>query len=114
MKWMLQVRFNGADIAINELPTREQQAIFAEFEAVGQLPGVLQGNQLQPATTATTVRMCDGQTEVAAGLPIDSAAALDGFYLYDAPDRDTAIAFAARIPATRFGAAIEIRPVLER
>jgi hypothetical protein len=54
-----------ADIAINELPTREQQAIFAEFEAVGQLPGVLQGNQLQPATTASTVRMCDGQTEVA-------------------------------------------------
>ena len=39
---------------------------------------------------------------------------LDGYYLYDAPDPDAAIAFAARIPATRFGATVEVRPILER
>jgi NAD(P)-dependent dehydrogenase (short-subunit alcohol dehydrogenase family) len=28
--------------------------------------------------------------------------------------RDAAIAFAQRIPATRFGATVEVRPILER
>ena len=114
MKYMLQVRFNGADTTINKLPATEQHAIFAEFEAISQLPGVLDGNQLQPATTATTVRMHDGQTQATDGLAVDSSAALDGYYLYDAPDLDTAIALAAQIPATRLGATIEIRPVVER
>lgn len=114
MKYMLQVRFNGADATISKLPATEQHAIFAEFEAISQLPGVLEGNQLQPAATATTVRMHDGQTQVTDGLAVDSTAALDGYYLYDAPDLDAAIALAARIPATRLGATIEIRPVVER
>ena len=114
MKYMLQVRFNGADITISKLPATEQHAIFAEFEALSQLTGVMDGNQLQPATTATTVRMHDGQTQVTDGLAVDSSAALDGYYLYDAPDLDAAIALAAQIPATRLGATIEIRPVVER
>ena len=60
MKYMLQVRFNGADLAINELPAEQRQAIFAEFEAIGRLPGVLDGNQLQPVSTAKTVRAPEG------------------------------------------------------
>jgi hypothetical protein len=36
MKYMLQVRFTGADVTINSLPAHEQQAIFAEFEAIGR------------------------------------------------------------------------------
>jgi hypothetical protein len=114
MNYMLQVRFNGADMTINKLPATEQHVIFAEFEAIGHLTGVLDGNQLQPATSATTVRMHGGQTEVTDGPAVNSSAALDGYYLYDAPDLDRAIALAARIPATRFGATIEIRPVVER
>lgn len=47
MNYMLQVRFTGADVTINSLPAHEQQAIFAEFEAIGQLARVLDGNQLQ-------------------------------------------------------------------
>jgi hypothetical protein len=87
---MLQVRFNGADITINKLQAREQQTIFAEFEAISQLPGVLHSNQLQPASTATTIKVHDGQTQVTHGLAVNSTAALDGYYLYDAPDLDTA------------------------
>ena len=41
-------------------------------------------------------------------------AALDGYYLCEAPDLDAAIALATRIPATRLGATIEIRSVVER
>ena len=39
---------------------------------------------------------------------------LDAYYLYDAADLDAAVAFAQRIPATRFGATVEVRPILER
>jgi hypothetical protein len=114
MKYMLQVRFNGADVAISKLPPDEQQAIFAEFEAIGRLGGVLDGNQLQPLSTATTVRVDNGQPQVIGGPAVDSAGALDGYYLYDAPDLDAAIALAARIPATRWGGSVEVRPVVER
>ncbi len=114
MKYMLQVRFNGADIAINNLPAQQRDAVFAEFESIGRAPGVLDGNQLQPAGTATTVRVRDGQTEATEGPAVNPSAALDGYYVYEAPDVDAAIALAARIPATRLGATIEIRPVVER
>ena len=63
MKYMLQVRFNGADLTIgNSHPTNNRRSS-TEFEALQQLPGVLDGNQLQPAGTATTVRIHDGQTD---------------------------------------------------
>ena len=114
MKYMLQVRFNGADVAISNLPRPERDAVFAEFEAIGRAPGVLDGNQLQAAGTATTVRVRDGQTEATDGPAVSPSAALDGYYLYDAPDLAAAIALAAQIPATRLGATIEIRPVVER
>ena len=114
MKYMLQVRFNGADLAISKLPPGEQHAIFAEFEAIGQLEGVLDANQLQPLSTAATVRVNNGRPQVSGACAADQAGALDGYYLYEAPDLDAAITLAARIPATRWGGSVEVRPVVER
>ena len=112
MKYMLQVRFNGADVAISNLPPDEQQVISAEFEAIGRLQGVLDGNQLQPLSTATTVHVNNGQPQVVSA--VGAPGPLDGYYLYDAPDLTAAIALAAQIPATRWGASVEVRPVVER
>jgi hypothetical protein len=44
----------------------------------------------------------------------DKGAELNGYYIYDAPGLDQAIAFAARIPAARFGATVELREMMER
>src|SRR5947207_4321215 len=114
VKYMLQVRFNGADVAIIRLPPDEQQAIFAEFEAIGRMENVLDGNQLRPVSTATTVRVSNGQPQVSGGPPVDSEATLDGYYVYEAPDLNAAIGLAARVPATRWGGSVEVRPVVER
>jgi len=38
----------------------------------------------------------------------------DGYYLLDAPDPEAAVALAQRIPVIRWGATVEIRPVVER
>jgi hypothetical protein len=114
MKFLLQVRFNGAGHVIGELPGGEQQKVTAEFEAIRQSPGVLDGNQLQAAGTAATVRMDGGKARVTKGPSVEAGTELDGYYIYDAPDLDAAIAFAARIPVTRFGGTVEVRPMLER
>ena len=86
MKYMLQVRFNGADAAIGRLPAAERERISAEFEAILDTPGVLDGNQLQPVSTAATVRVEDGRATVTPGPPLAAGDALDGYYLYDAAD----------------------------
>ena len=114
MKYMLQVRFNGADAVIGGLPADEQEKITAEFEAIRQSPGVLDGNQLQAASAATTVRVSRGQTLVTEGPAVEAGTELNGYYIYDAPDLDVAIAFAARIPVARMGGTVEVRAMVER
>ena len=114
MKFLLQVRFNGADTVIGALPSGEQQKVTAEFEAIRQSPGVLDGSQLQASGTAATVRVDGGQARVTKGPAVEAGNELDGYYIYDAPDVDAAIAFAARIPVARFGGTVEVRPMLER
>ena len=114
MKYMLQVRFNGADAVIGGLPPDEQEKVTAEFEAIRRSPGVLDGNQLQAASEAATVRVKDGRPQVTTGPAVEAGSELDGYYIYDAPGLDAAIAFAARIPVARFGGSIEVRPMLER
>ena len=114
MRYMLQVRFNGADAAIGGLPADEQEKITAEFEAIRRSPGVLDGNQLQAASAATTVRVNGGQTLVTEGPAVEAGTELNGYYIYDAPDLDVAIAFAARIPVARMGGTVEVRAMVER
>jgi hypothetical protein len=114
MKFLLQVRFNGADTVIGELPVQERQKVTAEFEAIRRSSGVVDGNQLQAAGTAATVRMDGGQARVTQGPAVETGNELDGYYVYDAADLDAATAFAARIPVTRFGGTVEVRPMVER
>jgi hypothetical protein len=114
MKYMLQIRFNGADAVIGRLPADEQEKVTAEFEAIRRSPGVLDGNQLQAASTATTVRVNGGQTLVTEGPAVGAGTELDGYYVYDAPDLDAAIEFAARIPVARMGGSVEVRAMVER
>ena len=114
MKYMLQVRFNGADAAIHKLPADQQEKVTAEFIAIRKSSGVLDGNQLQAASGAVTVRVNGGQTQVTDGPPVDAGAELNGYYIYDAPNLDAAVAFAARIPVARMGGTVEVRSMMER
>lgn len=114
MKYMLQVRFNRAEAVIHQLPADEQEKVTAEFIAIRKSAGVLDGNQLRAASEAVTVRVNDGQTQVTDGPAVDAGAELDGYYIYDAPGLDAAIAFAARIPVARMGGTVEVRAMMER
>lgn len=72
----------------------------------------LAGEALHPTSTATTVRIRDGQTLTTDGPFAETKEALGGFYLVEAPDLDAAIELAAMIPGAHFGC-VEVRPVYD-
>ena len=75
--------------------------------------GVLRGGSgLQPTSTATTVRVANGKTQVLDGPYADSKEQLAGFHIIDVADLDAAISWAARCPTALHGV-IEVRPLLE-
>ncbi len=114
MKYLLQIYPNGATAEFGRLSAHEQEAIVGEYIAVGQSPGVIGGDQLQPVETATTVRVQDGETLLTDGPFVDAKEHLGGYYVVEADDLDAALEIAARIPAARMGGAIEVRPLVER
>jgi hypothetical protein len=92
----------------------EQKAIFGAYQAINQTPGVTPGVVLQPAeTTATTVRIEDGQTQTTHGPFVPIEQALDGYLMFEADDADAAVELASRIPAARMGGAVEVRLVVD-
>ena len=91
-----------------------RNSVYAEYFAVGRTAGVVGGEQLHPTSTATTVRVQDGDRLITDGPFADTKEFLGGFYLLEADDLDSALELAARIPAARLGGAIEVRPVVER
>jgi hypothetical protein len=69
------------------------------------------GAGLQPTATATTLRMHNGKRQVQDGPYADTKEQLGGYYVINVPDVDTALDWAARIPAAP-GSVIEVRPNL--
>ena len=68
------------------------------------------GSGLQPSTTATTVRG-GGEAVLTDGPFVETKEQLAGYYVVDVADLDEAIAWAKKVPAVSWGAAIEVRPV---
>ena len=92
----------------------EQKAVYADYQAINQTPGVTPGVGLDAPETATTVRVENGKTLTTDGPFVELKEAVGGYLLFEADDLDAAIELAARIPAARMGGAIEVRPIVER
>ncbi|HTU66443.1 MAG TPA: YciI family protein [Steroidobacteraceae bacterium] len=73
---------------------------------------LIDGQPLHPTSTATTVRVRNGQLAITDGPFAETKEALAGFYLIDARDLNEAIQIAAKIPPAKFGS-IEVRPTRE-
>jgi hypothetical protein len=69
-------------------------------------------NALEGLEAATTVRVRDGETLITDGPFAETKEMLGGYYVVDVPDRETALAWAAKVPNAPYGS-IEVRPVLE-
>src|SRR3954462_8683825 len=96
------------------LSEEEQQAVYADYQAINQTPGVPPGVELADPGTATTVRVEDSRTLTTDGPFVEVKEAIGGFMFFEADDLDAAIELASKVPAARLGGAVEVRPVVER
>jgi hypothetical protein len=114
MKYMLLIQ--DSEQRWGELAEAEVQQVMAEYrqftEEIKSSGHFLGGAQLEPTSSATSVRVRNGKRLVTDGPFAETHEQLGGYYLIDARNLDEAISIAARIPSSRFGT-IEIRPVVE-
>jgi len=114
MKYMLLI--HDEEQVWAKMSEAERQRIYGEYGQFGQQlrdgGQYIAGAQLQPTSTATSVRVRDGKRLVTDGPFAETREQLGGYYLIDAKDLDEAIGIAARIPSARLGT-IEVRPVVE-
>jgi hypothetical protein len=95
--------------AWNTLPPEEQKQIYKDYSALSDAPGVSPGLPLGLPKDAVTVQVKDGEAVTREGTYLSEGAG--GYLVYEADDLESAVAFAAKIPAARYGGAIEVRPV---
>jgi hypothetical protein len=112
MQYLLMAYVNEA--AWPKMTQAEQQQGMAAYMAYNEAltkAGVMKGsNRLQPASTATTVRVENGKSQVLDGPYADSKEQLGGYFIIEVPDLDAAISWAARCPASGHGV-VEVRPI---
>jgi hypothetical protein len=97
-----------------KMSKEEQEKGMAAYMAYGEAlrkSGVFVGsNRLRPISSATTVRVSNGKSQVLDGPYVDSKEQLGGYFLIDVTDLDAALSWAARCPASGHGV-VEVRPV---
>ncbi|MEU1643064.1 YciI family protein [Micromonospora zamorensis] len=78
-------------------------------------PAVLDGQQLEPAAVATTLRTDPhGRLAITDGPFLETKEAVGGYYLIEAPDLDEVISLASRLYEVSAGhSGVEIRPVVD-
>lgn len=115
MKYLLLV-YHDEKTDVDALPIEEQNAIVGEvFEYLESLKAngqYIAASPLQPARTASTLRVHNGALSVTDGPFVETKEQLAGFYLIEARDLNDAIRLAAKTPSSRLGT-IEIRPLKE-
>jgi hypothetical protein len=106
----------GDESAWNEITPEQSQQIMAAYgvftEEVRAAGAMVGGEPLQPTSTATTVRVRDGETLTTDGPFAETREQLGGYYLLECKDLDEAIGWAAKIPAALDGS-VEVRPIME-
>jgi hypothetical protein len=101
MKYLMLIYQGDALERQVELPEEEQKQVYADYQGINQTPAVTPGLPLGLPQNATTVRVEDGKTLATGGPFIGTKEAVGGLFILET---------AARVPAARYGGAVEIRP----
>jgi hypothetical protein len=91
----------------------ERQALIQRYMDFSQQDEVVGGAELESTSTATTVRVRNGDRTVTDGPYAETKEALGGFFILECGSIDEACRLAAEIPAAEHGA-VEVRPVYVR
>src|SRR3954468_19199781 len=114
MKYLLAIYVDES--GWGDVTPEEAQATTAEYGALTQKmaeAGVLLGGDgLQPAATAKTVRVRDGERVTSDGPFAETKETLGGYFLIDCDSLDEAIGWAEKVPGASDGA-VEVRRVMD-
>jgi hypothetical protein len=103
----------GDQNAWDALSDDAQAAVYEQYAAftdrARKQNALVDASELAPTTTATTVRVRDGETLVNDGPFAETKEALGGYFLLECGTIDEAVDLAARIPGATHGA-VEVRP----
>lgn len=111
MKYTILIYESPADFSARTDPEKSQdyRAKWPPYAQALRDAGVFAGGAgLELPTTATTIKMRDGQRLVQDGPYADTKEQLGGFFIIDVPDLDAALDWAARCPTE----VTEVRPNL--
>jgi hypothetical protein len=97
--------------------SEDERAVYARIGAWwnehAEAGRIIEGHELQPSSTATTVRIAtDGEATVTDGPFLEGKEMVGGYGILDVPDLDAALALASSWPGR--ATTLEIRPVVER
>ena len=114
MHYLLTIYIDEADFvhATPEDGMKMMAAYDAVTEELKQAGVFLGGEGLQATSTATTVRVRDGEPLLTDGPFAETREQLAGFYMVDCGDLDEAVGWAAKIPGAARGS-VEVRPVID-
>jgi hypothetical protein len=86
--------------------------LMADYAAFSEQLGTYTGAPLNDPSTATTVRVRDGETLIVDGPFEETKEWMSGYYVIDCDGLDQALKAAAMVPSAKFGS-VEVRPVAE-
>ncbi|MEM1398307.1 MAG: YciI family protein [Pseudomonadota bacterium] len=113
MSYVMLIYENEESMASRSEPPEQHADYWGAWGAYHQAlqeAGVISGGgALKGHHAGTTVRMRDGKRQIQDGPYADTKEQLGGYMVFDVPDLDTALEWAARCPAAEYGA-VEIRP----
>ena len=97
------------------LSEEEQRAVIEEYLALSaelrERGAYVGANRLAPTSTASTVRVRDGQEVVTDGPFAETKEQLGGFFLIEVDSVAEAQSWAAKVPVARHGS-VEVRPIV--
>jgi len=116
MRYMMLIYTQEAQGAMTDEEIEDvkerHRAVIAETAKAGIFRGA---EPLQPTSTATTLRVKDGQVLATDGPFAETKEQLAGYYILDCKDLDEAIYWGSKIPTLCGGrkGSLEIRPIQE-
>jgi hypothetical protein len=110
MQYMLMIYYEPTDDPPTDDERAATRAAYDQLNADLQARGMLRGGaELQPADTATSVRIRNGQAMLTDGPFAETKEQLGGYYLIECDTLDEALEVAKAIPGAHYGT-VEVRP----
>jgi hypothetical protein len=104
------------ELSEEEAAKRSEESLpkwYTFFEELGKADPNMIGKELDDVRTAKTVRVRNGEVMITDGPFAETKEQIGGFFDTNLSDLDTALDYAAKIPASEYGS-IEVRPVVEQ